>query len=207
MIYLLIKTIFTKPILREIMKETKTEILPQPFCFNKSRVKAFVLGADPTNFSKNKKRVDLHFAFGIGQNPNYFRKMLLDLNQVGLHLEDIYIQNLLPEYQEKETGKNKDFRHKASGNTQAIAREFNKIDPSKRIPVFVTAYVVYKAILDEDAKKFKAEELYNLETEIPVPANQNKLSRPIIPLFRHDKYRYTNWPDFKELVMNSLIGK
>jgi len=177
---------------------------PKPFCFNKSKVKAFVLGADPTNFSKDNNRVELYFTFGIGQNPNYLRKMLLDLNQVGLHLEDLYIQNLLPEYQEKETAKNKIFKLKASENAKLIAGEFNKIDPSKMIPVFITSEDVYKAVLNEDAEKLKAEELYNLETEIPIPSNRNKLKRPIIPLFRHDKYRYTKWPGYKKHVMNLI---
>jgi len=180
---------------------------PKPFCFNKSKVRAFILGADPTNFSKDKKRVELHFVFGIGQNPNYFRVILQNLNEVGLHLEDLYIQNLLPEYQEAETGGNKKFNNKASANAMTIAKEFDSIDPSKKVPVFVTAEAVYKAVLKKDTKKFRAEELYNLKTEIPVPPDRNKLNRPIIPLFRHNKYRYSNWPLFKEQVMNSLIDK
>ncbi len=128
-----------------------SKLTPKQFCFNKSQVKAFVLGADPTNFSKDKKRVDLYFAFGIGQNPNYFRKMLLDLNQVGLHLEDLYIQNLLPDYQDKETGKNENFKHKALENAKAIAIEFNAIDPVKKVPVFITAEDVYKAYQSKES--------------------------------------------------------
>jgi len=95
------------------MENNELNKAPQPFCFNKSQVKAFVLGADPTNFLQDKRRVDLHFAFGIGQNPNYFRVILQNLNEVGLHLEDIYIQNLLPDYQDKETGNNETFKRKA----------------------------------------------------------------------------------------------
>ena len=30
-------------------------MIPKPFCFNKNKVKAFVLGADPTNFSDHGK--------------------------------------------------------------------------------------------------------------------------------------------------------
>ncbi|MBA7551660.1 hypothetical protein ES705_44208 [subsurface metagenome] len=157
------------------MENNERNKVPQPFCFNKSQVKAFVLGADPTNFSKDNKRVDLYFVFGIGQNPNYFWKMLLDLNQVGLHLEDLYIQTLLPDYQDKETGKNENFKHKASENAKAIAIEFNAIDPLKKVPVFITAEDVYKAVLNEHEIGFKVEELYSLETEIPVPPDLNKL--------------------------------
>jgi len=140
-------------------------VSPQHFCFNKSQVKAFVLGADPTNFSKDKKRVELHFAFGIGQNPNYFRVILQNLKDIGLHLEDLYIQNLLPEYQEAETGENKYFNTKASANTTTIASEFDNIDHSKKVPVFITAEAVYKVVLKDEAKPNRAIELYNLKTE------------------------------------------
>ena len=48
---------------------------PKPFCFNKKRVKAFVLGADPTNKSNRGKRIDLDYVFGIGQHAGYFWKI------------------------------------------------------------------------------------------------------------------------------------
>lgn len=185
-------------------KKNTSILLPKPFCFNKSKIKAFVLGADPTNFSKDNKRVDLQYAFGIGQNPNYFRVILQNLNEVGLHLEDIYIQNLLPEYQKKETGENAMFIPNASENAIIIAQEFNKIDPSKNIPVFVTAYDVYKAVLNENVKQNKPAEFYQLQAEIPISPDLNKFNRPIIPLFRHDKYRYAKWPEFKKQVKKSF---
>ena len=93
---------------------------PKPFCFNKSQVRGFVLGCDPTNFSKNKQITYLHHAFGIGEHPNYFRLILSNLNNLGLHLEDIYIQNLVQEYQNMETGLNKEFTAKASSLISSI---------------------------------------------------------------------------------------
>ena len=182
-------------------------MIPKPFCFNKSNIKAFVLGADPTNFSESGKRVELDYVFGIGQNPNYFRVLLKNLNEIGLHLEDLYIQNLLPEFQEKETGDNVNYVQDASQNAKTIARELNKIDPSKKIPVFVTAYDVYKAVLNEGAIIYKPVQLYNFETEIPIPVGQNKLDRPLIPLFRHDKYRYEKWPKYKNFVLKLIENK
>ncbi len=179
---------------------------PKPFCFNKSKVKAFVLGADPTNFSKNNNRVDLDYVFGIGQNPNYFRQILQNLNDAGLHLEDIYLQNLLPEYQDKETGKNKEFKQNALENTEAIAKEFNKIDSSKKTPVFLTAYDIYEVVLNDDEAKISPLDIYNLKTEIPIPAEKNKLMRPLIPLFRHSNYAIADWPLYKEKI-KEFIGE
>ena len=62
-------------------------------------------------------------------------------------------------------------------------------------------------VLKDKAKPNKAIELYNLKTEIPIAPDMNKLNRPLIPMFRHDKYRYAQWPRFKAQVMNSLINK
>jgi len=177
---------------------------PQPFSFNKSRIKAFVLGADPTNYSKSGKKVLLHHAFGIGQDPRYFNDILGNLNALNLHLEDLYIQNLIADYQEKETGKNKQFIQKARIGAPLVAKEFNKVDGSKNIPVFLTAYDVYKALLKEDEKVLSAKALYNLETNIPIPSDKNLLNRPLIPLFRHRDYQLKKHPKYTQRVIQYL---
>ena len=178
---------------------------PQPFCFNKSKVKAFILGADPTNFSDSGNRIELNYAFGIGQNPNYFRAILNNLNLLGIHLEDVFIQNLIPGYQEKVTGKNKSFFEKAKGSANAVATEFNKIDRTKRIPVFLTAEDVYKAVMKDKEELFSAESIYRLNAKIPIVASSNLLERPLIPLFRHSKYALSEWPDYTNHVRDLLL--
>lgn len=175
-------------------------IAPKSFCFNKNQIKAFVLGADPTNYSDHGREVNLNFAFGIGQNAGYFWLILENLKQLGFHLEDLYIQNLLPDYQVQETSDNKSFIADASNNTKKIASEFNKYDPSKKLSVFLTAEDIYKAVLNDNEKKISAEEIYKLEIEIPIPANMNKLSRPLIPLFRHQKYLLSEWPEYTKWI-------
>jgi hypothetical protein len=179
-------------------------MIPKSFCFNKSRIKAFVLGADPTNFSKDNKRVELTYAFGIGQNPNYFRVILDNLNLLGIHLEDVYIQNLVPEYQEQETGKNKVFIEKAKESAKLIASEFNKVDPTKKIPVFLTAESIYKALITNKKNIFSAESIYNLNADVPIKASLNLLCRPLIPLFRHKKYSLSNWPGYVNRIEKIL---
>jgi hypothetical protein len=62
---------------------------PQPFCFNPAKIKALVLGCDPTNFSDNGKPVELTYVFGIGQYHRYFFDILYNLQLLGLHLEDL----------------------------------------------------------------------------------------------------------------------
>jgi len=59
---------------------------PSPFCFNPSKIKAFVLGCDPTNFSDNGKPVGLNYVFGIGQDHWYFSDILSNLQLTGVQL-------------------------------------------------------------------------------------------------------------------------
>lgn len=175
-----------------------------PFCFNKNQVKAFVLGADPTNFSAGGNPAELLYAFGIGQDARYFSKILENLKRIGLHLEDLYIQNLLPEFQDKQTTENKNYEKAAGGNTYAIAAEFDRIDPSKNLKVFLTAEKVYKAVIKEGKIIKQYGTFYNLETDIPIPASDNLLGRPLIPFFRHEDYDLVHWPKYESFLRDLL---
>ena len=78
--------------------------VPNPFCYNKSKIKVFVLGADPTNFSDHGKPVQIETAFGIGSGDHrYFDGFLSNLEEIGLGLKDIYVQNLVQDLWTKET--------------------------------------------------------------------------------------------------------
>ncbi len=177
---------------------------PLPFYFSKSHLKAIVLGADPTNVSDKGQRVDLHHAFGIGQDPRYFQSILDNLNLLGLHLEDIYIDNLLSDYQEIETGKNKQFITRAREHCPVFARKLNKLIPDKKLPVFITAHDIYKALLKDGEKVWPAKDLYGLKIEIPIPAELNRLGRPLVPLFRHTDYRLIEKPDYMNHILSFL---
>ena len=69
--------------------------IPKPYCINKDKVKAIVLGADPSN----EKREKFEFAFGLENKKSpYFRNQLKNLNSVDIELEDIYVQNVCKNY-------------------------------------------------------------------------------------------------------------
>ena len=69
--------------------------IPKPYCINKNKVKAIVLGADPSN----EKCEKFEFAFGLENKKSpYFRNQLKNLNSVDIELEDIYVQNLCKNY-------------------------------------------------------------------------------------------------------------
>jgi hypothetical protein len=163
--------------------------LPKPFCFNKKKVKAIVMGADPSNFSNHGSTVFLDFVFGIGSDDSrYFRDILKNLNQVGLHLEHIYVQNLVRNYMPDETGKSKHWEIFADKWVDGLKVELHGIDKKREIPVLVTAERIMKFLVVDGYQLLRARSIYDCSVN-PIPSGMNKLGRPLIPLYRHQDYQ------------------
>ena len=157
------------------------------FCYNKNKVKAFVLGADPTNKSDSGKRKELNTVFAIGSGEaRYFDPMLKNLELLGLTLKDIYVQNLVQEYLEEETSKNPNWEKYAEKWCSITKKEFDDIDPNGKVPVFVTAERIFKFLFIEKAPS--AKEIYNGSFPFLTEASFCRLQRPLIPLYRHYEY-------------------
>jgi len=177
---------------------------PQPFCFNPTKIKAFVLGCDPTAFDKNGNLLEFDYVFDLGKDQRYFSSILKNLNLIGISLKDIYVQNLVTDYQNKETAKNKQWEATAERYVFERKTEFDQVDPTHEIPVFLTAERLCHFLLNDDERKWKASEFYALKTEIPIPPEANKLGRPLIPLYRHYRYDLLKWPDYSSLLREKI---
>jgi len=181
-------------------------LTPKPFCSNKDQIKAFVLGCDPTGFDKNGNRLEFEYIFDIGKDKRYFAGILSNLAQVGLSLDDIYVQNLITEYLNTESSKNKAWLKIAAGYISARKLEFDQIDRHRQLPVFLTSELLTKAILNDHQPKYTASELYENPDLIPLTPQTNKLERPLIPLYRHTAYRLSHQADYakrlRELLKN-----
>ena len=189
-------------------KDSSSHLLnsPSAFCINKNKVKVFVLGADPSNFSDNGKTKQLNKVFGIGDgDARYFAGILRNLKEIGLDLEGIYVQNMISLYMDEETSKNKNWENIAEGFVKSRIHEFNKIDKSRKIPVLVTAEKIYKFLLAEEVNPQSATSFYTCESTIPIDSEKNKLGRPLIPFYRHPKYELKKWKDYKNKIIK-LIG-
>jgi hypothetical protein len=175
----------------------KTITPPKPHIPKNPR--AFVLGCDPTAFDKNGKRLEFETVFDIDKDQRYFAGILANLNGLGLDRDDVYIQNLVTEYLDKETSKNKKgWMQKARESIAGRKAEFDRADPGGKWPVFLTSWLLYDALLNDDLPRKSPAKLYE-STEIISPS-QNKLGRPLIPLFRHYEYGYKKKLDyFKKL--------
>lgn len=178
---------------------------PAPFCFNLNQIRAIVLGADPSNSSDKGKPKTLTKVFGIGDgDARYFRGILANLNTVGLGLEDIYADNLIQDYTHAETSKNKDWPVIARQNIASCLDRLDAVDKKRKLPVFITAEEIYKAVSIQ--KVIKAKEFYTNPELIPVSAPENKLHRLLVPFYRHKYYSLLNprWEAYKKRIIEIL---
>lgn len=165
--------------------------------------KAFVLGCDPTAFDKNGNRLEFKTVFDIGKDNRYFAGILANLSGLDLGRDDVYIQNLVTEYLDKETSKNKKvWKQKARESIAERKAEFDREDPGSKWPVFLTSWFLYDVLPNDDLPRRSPKELY--ESAVIIPPSQNKLGRPLISLFRHPNYKYQEWEGYAEKVKGLL---
>lgn len=179
---------------------------PKPYCLDKEQFKVFVLGADPTNFSDQGKPKQLEYVFGINSNePRYFSGILKNLSQISLELKDLYVQNVVPEYLDEETSKNKNWEKKATEWLPVLIEELDGLDTDKKKPAFITAERIMKFLTNNGIKVPKASVIYSDENEelLYISTEDNKLRRPLIALYRHPSYNLANRKCYCKLVMES----
>lgn len=83
---------------------------------------------------------------------------------------------------------------------KARKEEFDNIDKSGKLPVFLTSELLYKVLLNEGEIPLKPTDLYNSESDFFIPAYKNKLSRPLVPLYRHPAYSMKNKQEYAKRV-------
>lgn len=194
---------------------------PSPYFNKEINLKAFVLGCDPTAFTKNDHknfktgkinaddRLPIIFdtVFDLNNGLKYFSGINVNLEELGLkYKEDIYVQNLVPEYQKEETSKNKQWKTIAISKIPDRQKEFDEIDRSGKLPVFLTSALLYKVLLKNKKNHKTPGELYNPDGEIIIPASENRLARPLIPLFRHYNYSLSEHTEYKEKLIGLLCS-
>ena len=160
---------------------------PKPFFYNIKKVKAILLGADPSNNSNKGQTVQLQYVFGInGKDKRYFMGIEKNLNAIGLSRNDIYAQNLIQSYQPEETGKNLHWQDIAEKWVEILMQELDGFDPKRKIPILVTAQVVIEFLSMEPLPTPK--EIYLSQADGIVKADENPLGRVLIPFYRHYSY-------------------
>jgi hypothetical protein len=160
---------------------------PKPFFSNIKKVKAILLGADPSNNSNKGNAVQLEYVFGIdGKDKRYFMGIEKNLAAIGLSRYDIYAQNLIQAYQPEETGKNIHWQEVAEKWVEPLKQELDAFDPERKIPVLVTAQAIIDFLSMEPLPTPK--EIYLSQDDGIVKAGENRLGRTLIPFYRHYSY-------------------
>jgi len=193
----------------------RIESIPNPFCYKRNRVRAFVLGADPSNFSgPGETTIFFQTVFGLGEgDARYFSRILSNLKETGLSLEDVYVQNLVRNYLLFETSKNpKIWGRFAEHWLPLLKEELDSVDPSRKVPVLVTAEIIFR-FLHPSLKKVRAREIYTSKRkdilQQQLGSDDNRLIRPVIPFYRHISYRLTNeeFDPYKNFIRSLTMKK
>ena len=171
----------------------RSSTLPLPFCADKPRVKAIVLGTDPSN----PRRIPVQQVFDLGNAESpFFRPILNNLHQIGLALEEVYVQNLCKNYFRQATSANANWVRIAGLWRGLIKQELDGLF-DRRIPVLITAWPLYLALALNPIIE-KPSDLYRMQ--VAVKPAENYLGRTIIPFFRHWFYNLEKWDAYREWV-------
>ena len=175
--------------------------LPEPYCPpDKSKIKAIVLGTDPSNFTEENKTVQMATVFNIGKDSSYFDRINRNLELIGLSLENVFVQNMVRNYMDTETRSNPLWDYFAIKWFQYINEELYNIDRSKKLPVIVTSERLLKFLLNDPYNISMPDDYYNGTKDIPLSPEDNKFERSLIPLYRHPGYSL----DKQEFYRNRL---
>jgi len=177
---------------------------PKPWIVDQP--KAFVLGCDPTAFYKNGAPRKFEYVFNLQDkgDKRYFAGILKNLKAFGLGLDCIYVQNLVTDYQPTETSKNKNWNNEALKSIPLRRKEFDDVDPTGNLPVFLTSQHLYKVLLNDGIQPETPATLY--KESMPIPAMQNKLGRPLVVLYRHYKYAMDKHPVYQEMIKKNFLN-
>jgi hypothetical protein len=173
------------------------DALPLPFYIDRRRVRAIVLGTDPSN----PRGVFVQRVFGL-ENPDspYFRAILDNLNQIALSLEEVYVENLCKNYFRIVTTANPNWGEIAALWRGLLQRELDALF-DRRVPVLLTAWPLY-SVLASNPVPDKPSDLYR--NKVLLPPTENHLGRTIAPFFRHWYYGMQRWGEYCEWI-KSLV--
>lgn len=173
---LIFDELLNNPIFSKFCKDIKP--FPKQFYRNLADVKAIVLGADPSN-PENKK---LEYVFGLeNESSPYFTPILKNLGQLDLSLDNIYVQNLCPNYFVDVTDENDGYLNIAEKYWLPVMKMELDSQFSPDVPVFVTAWKPLIALVPE-AAQYQNNKISIYENTIVFM--NNKLDHPVIALFR-----------------------
>lgn len=178
--------------------------IPHEYSVKSSKVKAIVIGADPSNFdSSGNTRVYSHVFDIMGKGATLFGDIKDNLRTVGLDKINIYVQNLVRNYMTLDASVKMMWPHFAELWKPLLKSDLDILDPKRELPVFVTEEYVLDALLNPGEERLKQPIDYYVNGTIIEP-DQNILNRSLVPCFT-GAYAYTDFPLFVKKVRKRLM--
>jgi hypothetical protein len=178
-----------------------------PSAFNGGSLRAIFLGTDPgrTHETTDKARFQYVFCLEKGLESPYFMQFRKNLEEIRLTLQNLYVQNLCRNYFTLDT---LDHRHHwlrcARLWLDSLKSELDTVDPSHRLPAFISAHILLKALTN--GRCHEAE--YYYRSGKFVGKSENALGRTLIPFFRGGAGKYDLstdiWKDYKIQVTHAV---
>lgn len=160
----------------------------------RGEIKAIILGADPTHIVGNcPVRMEKVFGLEKAEDSPYWRGINKNLQQIGLTLDNVYVQNVCRNYFDRETSKNEKWEEIATNYWIPLLKEELDRRFEIKVPILMTTQFILWAALENDRKKFKAKDLYCGHKCIP--GEDNKFKRSLYAIYRHPYYSL-NKPEF-----------
>ena len=173
----------------KVLLNRKKYPIPNPFCYNQRNIKAIVLGTDPRSNSYSDSADLQQNVFGIGSGDNkIFKNIYTNLNCIGLNLEEIYVQNVIPFFLVKNLSVNLLWNELAEAILPSLISELDSIDKKRQIPVLLSSEIIYTFLLKDFDDYLKPRELYNNCELLPIAKLKNKLGRKLYPIYQKKNY-------------------
>jgi hypothetical protein len=173
--------------------------LPKPYSGTEP-IKGIILGADPTYLQDNGS---FKIVFGLeNADSKFFRPIKDNLVQIGLSLENFYVQNLIKSYFKHETSKNKIWEKSARLWLENLKRELDA-QFKRDIPLLITAEIILNVtVFKEHLIGVNPKLIYS--RNMVFSPDQNYFGRNIIALFRHYAYQLKKWPEYAARIKRLL---
>lgn len=186
----------------ELSKEIRFDltVLPEPYV-GKNKIKAILLGADPTNYGiktdKGLKQLETVFGIDSEYENFFFGPQMINLNALEIDKDNLFIQNVCRNYFIKQTGNNKKWNTIAELWIKYLKEE---IDEYPDIAILVSAEKIIKVLTKTTVK---ARDLYDFPEKY-LPLYSESLQREVYPLFRNPNYYLSNSPTYQIFLRKKL---
>lgn len=177
----------------------KTATLPKAYVGNDS-IRVIILGADPTFPTKI---CEYDHVLDLNNSDSPFKKGIeLNLNELGLNLQNVYVQNLVRNFFNIETIMNPVWKDCAPLWMDLLKRELDH-EFDRNIPILATSWKTIQVITGTTiSDNLTGQSIYN-DNRI-INENENFFGRKLIAFFHNKIYNLSNWPDYKSAIKKIL---